>query len=135
MYSFNRFNNEKQAASCKLNRPGNPVQNKRNLNRNGGKKPAAAGRTGRWQDCFNVEDDPASKTETAIGILSKAPFVTVDGEDNIKVNGKANFKVLLNGKETSMFTNIKYFAADRELLWEDTWLYYHLKRPQFCPYQ
>ena len=54
---------------------------------------------------FNVEDDPSSKTETAIEILRKAPFVTVDGEDNIKVNGKSNFKVLLNGKETSMFAN------------------------------
>jgi outer membrane receptor protein involved in Fe transport len=57
---------------------------------------------------FNVEDDPASKTETAIDILRKTPFVTVDGEDNIKVNGKSNFKVLLNGRETSMFArNIK----------------------------
>jgi len=57
---------------------------------------------------FNVEDDPSSKTETAIDILRKSPFVTVDGEDNIKVNGKQNFKVLLNGRETSMFArNIK----------------------------
>ncbi|MCW3109279.1 MAG: TonB-dependent receptor [Segetibacter sp.] len=57
---------------------------------------------------FNVEDDPGAKTETAIDILRKTPFVTVDGEDNIKVNGKANFKVLLNGRETSMFArNIK----------------------------
>jgi outer membrane receptor protein involved in Fe transport len=57
---------------------------------------------------FNVEDDPATKTETAIDILRKTPFVTVDGEDNIKVNGKSNFKVLLNGRETSMFArNIK----------------------------
>lgn len=57
---------------------------------------------------FNVEDDPAAKTETAIDILRKTPFVTVDGEDNIKVNGKSNFKVLLNGRETSMFArNIK----------------------------
>ena len=54
---------------------------------------------------FNVEDDPAAKTETAIDILRKTPFVTVDGEDNIMVNGKTNFKVLLNGKETSMFAN------------------------------
>ncbi len=54
---------------------------------------------------FNVEDDPASKSETAIDLLRKAPFVTVDGEDNIKVNGKSNFKVLLNGRETSMFAN------------------------------
>src|SRR5688500_17105706 len=57
---------------------------------------------------FNVEDDPTNKTETAIDILRKTPFITVDGEDNIKVNGKSNFKVLLNGRETSMFArNIK----------------------------
>ncbi len=57
---------------------------------------------------FNVEDDPTNKTETAIDILRKTPFITVDGEDNIKVNGKDNFKVLLNGRETSMFArNIK----------------------------
>jgi len=55
-----------------------------------------------------VEDDPTNKTETAIDILRKTPFITVDGEDNIKVNGKSNFKVLLNGRETSMFArNIK----------------------------
>jgi outer membrane receptor protein involved in Fe transport len=57
---------------------------------------------------LNVEDDPANKTETAIDILRKTPYITVDGEDNIKVNGKSNFKVLLNGRETSMFArNIK----------------------------
>ena len=57
---------------------------------------------------FNVEDDPNCKSETAIEILRKTPFVTVDGEDNIKVNGKSSFKVLLNGKETSMFArNVK----------------------------
>jgi hypothetical protein len=57
---------------------------------------------------FNVEDDPTNKTETALDILRKTPFVTVDGEDNIKVNGKTNFKVLLNGRETSMFArNVK----------------------------
>jgi outer membrane receptor protein involved in Fe transport len=57
---------------------------------------------------LNVEDDPANKTETAIDILRKTPFVTVDGDDNIQVNGKSNFKVLLNGKETSMFArNVK----------------------------
>ena len=57
---------------------------------------------------FNVGDDPTAKSETAIEILRRTPFVTVDGEDNIKVNGKSNFKVLLNGRETSMFArNIK----------------------------
>ncbi|HEX6915649.1 MAG TPA: outer membrane beta-barrel family protein [Chitinophagaceae bacterium] len=57
---------------------------------------------------YNVESDPASKTETALDILRKTPFVTVDGEDNIQVNGQSNFKVLLNGKETAMFAqNVK----------------------------
>ena len=57
---------------------------------------------------YNVEDDPTNKSETALDILRKTPFVTVDGEDNIKINGKSNFKVLLNGRETSMFArNIK----------------------------
>ncbi len=57
---------------------------------------------------FNVENDPATKTETAIDILRKTPFVSVDGENNIQVNGQSNFKVLLNGRETAMFAqNVK----------------------------
>ena len=57
---------------------------------------------------YNVENDPASKTETAIDILRKTPFVSVDGEGNIQVNGQSNFKVLLNERETAMFaTNVK----------------------------
>lgn len=53
---------------------------------------------------YNTESDPASKTETAIDILRKTPFVSVDGDNNIQVNGQSNFKVLLNGRETGMFT-------------------------------
>jgi outer membrane receptor protein involved in Fe transport len=57
---------------------------------------------------FNVENDPASKTETAIDLLRKTPFVSVDGDDNVQVNGQNNFKVLLNGRETAMFAqNVK----------------------------
>ncbi|HEX7847208.1 MAG TPA: outer membrane beta-barrel protein, partial [Chitinophagaceae bacterium] len=57
---------------------------------------------------FNVENDPATKTETAIDILRKTPFVSVDGDDNVQVNGQSNFKVLLNGRETAMFAqNVK----------------------------
>ncbi|RYE12257.1 MAG: TonB-dependent receptor, partial [Sphingobacteriales bacterium] len=52
---------------------------------------------------YNVENDPATKTETAIDILRKTPFVTVDGDNNITVNGQTSFKVLLNGRETGMF--------------------------------
>ncbi|RYY89229.1 MAG: TonB-dependent receptor [Chitinophagaceae bacterium] len=57
---------------------------------------------------FNVANDPVAKTETAIDILRRTPFVSVDGDGNITVNGQSNFKVLLNGRETAMFAqNVK----------------------------
>lgn len=57
---------------------------------------------------FNVENDPTAKTQSAIDILKKTPFVSVDGDNNVTVNGQNNFKVLLNGRETAMFAqNIK----------------------------
>jgi len=57
---------------------------------------------------FNVENDPLAKTQSAMDILRKTPFVSVDGSDNILVNGQSSFKVLLNGRETSMFArNVK----------------------------
>ncbi|GAA4318400.1 TonB-dependent receptor domain-containing protein [Flaviaesturariibacter amylovorans] len=57
---------------------------------------------------YNVSADPVAKTETAIDILRKTPFVAVDGDGNVTVNGQSNFKVLLNGRETAMFAqNVK----------------------------
>jgi len=53
---------------------------------------------------YNTENDPAAKTENALDILRKTPFVSVDGDDNVQLNGQSNFKVLLNGKETAMFS-------------------------------
>lgn len=54
---------------------------------------------------YNVENDPVAKAQTTLEILRKVPFVSVDGEDNIQLNGQSNFRVLLNGRETSMFVN------------------------------
>lgn len=51
---------------------------------------------------FNVDQDPSAKTETALDILRKTPFVLVDGS-TILVNGQNNFRILLNGRETAMF--------------------------------
>ena len=34
---------------------------------------------------FNVEDDPSAKTETALDILRKTPFVSVDGDEEKSV--------------------------------------------------
>jgi outer membrane cobalamin receptor len=57
---------------------------------------------------YNTEADPSVEGLTAIDLLRKTPFVSVDGDGNIQLNGQTNFKVLLNGKETAMFSkNLK----------------------------
>lgn len=53
---------------------------------------------------YNAEADPSNAGLTALDLLRKTPLITVDGEDNIQLNGQTNFRVLLNGKETSLFT-------------------------------
>ncbi|HNE28509.1 MAG TPA: outer membrane beta-barrel protein, partial [Saprospiraceae bacterium] len=52
---------------------------------------------------FNVENDPTAAGSTAIETLQKIPFVTVDQDDNIRLKGKTNFKVQLNGRNTGLF--------------------------------
>lgn len=54
---------------------------------------------------YNIEDDPDSKTNTVMEMLRKVPLVTVDGEDNIKVNGSSSFKIYVNGKPNNMMSN------------------------------
>jgi outer membrane receptor protein involved in Fe transport len=57
---------------------------------------------------YNVEDDPSAKSESASEILRKTPYVNVDGDGGIQVNGQSNFRVLLNGRETALFSqNVK----------------------------
>jgi outer membrane cobalamin receptor len=53
---------------------------------------------------YSIESDPESKTSNALEMLRKVPLVTVDGEDNIQVKGTSNFKILLNGKTSSMLS-------------------------------
>lgn len=53
---------------------------------------------------YSIEADPESKTNNALEMLRKIPLVTVDGEDNITIKGSSNFKILLNGKNSSMLS-------------------------------
>lgn len=54
---------------------------------------------------YNVQDDPDSKSSMLIEMLRKVPLVTVDGEDNIKVNGSSSFKIHVNGKPNTMMSS------------------------------
>lgn len=51
---------------------------------------------------YDVTEDPQSKSDNILEILRKVPGVTVDADDNIRVNGQSSFKVLMNGHEDNL---------------------------------
>jgi outer membrane receptor for ferrienterochelin and colicin len=53
---------------------------------------------------FNAEADPTLDGQQATDVLRKTPFLSVDNDGNVLLNGQSNFKILLNGKESSMFS-------------------------------
>lgn len=53
---------------------------------------------------YSINEDPDSETSSLLEMLRKVPMVTVDGEDNIKVNGNGSFKVYVNGKLNTMMS-------------------------------
>ena len=53
---------------------------------------------------YDIEEDPDSKTNNVLEMLRKVPMVTVDGDENIKVNGSAGFKVYVNGRPNNMMS-------------------------------
>lgn len=53
---------------------------------------------------YNVSEDNTSRTYTLLDMLRKVPMVTVDGEDNITVNGSSSFKVYVDGKPSMLFS-------------------------------
>ena len=54
---------------------------------------------------YSIEDDPDSKSNNILDMLRKVPLVTVDGEDNVQVNGSSSFKIHVNGKPNNMMSN------------------------------
>ena len=54
---------------------------------------------------YDVESDADSKANTVLDMLRKVPMVTVDGQDNITVNGSSSFKVYVDGKPNQMLSS------------------------------
>lgn len=46
---------------------------------------------------YDVAHDEEAKTNNVLEMLRKVPMVTVDGQDNILVNGSSSFKIYRNG--------------------------------------
>lgn len=54
---------------------------------------------------YKVEDDVDARTGTILDMLRKVPMVSVDGQDNITVNGSSSFQVYVDGKPNQMLSS------------------------------
>lgn len=52
---------------------------------------------------YNVESDPENNILNTLDMLRKVPLLTVDGDDNLQLNGNSNYQILINGKRSSLF--------------------------------
>lgn len=51
---------------------------------------------------YDLQADPESKVYSVLEMMRKVPLLSLDGEDNILLKGNANYKILINGKPSSM---------------------------------
>lgn len=51
---------------------------------------------------YNLQADPESKSSNVLEMMRKVPLLSVDAEDNIQLKGDKNYKILINGKPSSM---------------------------------
>lgn len=51
---------------------------------------------------YDLQADPQSKMSSVLEMMRKVPFVTVDGNENIMLKGNASYKILINGKPSSL---------------------------------
>ena len=51
---------------------------------------------------YDVSADPEAPGLSVLDMMRKVPLLSVDASDNIKLKGKGNFKILINGKESAL---------------------------------
>ena len=51
---------------------------------------------------YDVAADPETPALSVLDMMRKVPLLSVDGSDNIKLKGKSNYKILINGKESAL---------------------------------
>jgi outer membrane receptor protein involved in Fe transport len=54
---------------------------------------------------YDLQADPESKSTNVLGMIHKIPYLSVDADGNILMKGNPSYKVLVNGKESGVFTN------------------------------
>jgi outer membrane receptor protein involved in Fe transport len=51
---------------------------------------------------YDVASDPETPSLSALDMMRKVPLLSVDANDNVKLKGKDNYKILINGKESAL---------------------------------
>jgi len=51
---------------------------------------------------YDLQADPESKVNNVLEMMRKVPLLSLDGDDNILLKGNANYKILINGKPSTM---------------------------------
>ncbi|MGK6353142.1 outer membrane beta-barrel protein [Parapedobacter sp. DT-150] len=51
---------------------------------------------------YDVQADPESKVLTALDLLRKVPLLSVDGDENVLLQGNSNYRIFINNKPSSM---------------------------------
>lgn len=51
---------------------------------------------------YDIQADPESKSLDALTIMNKVPYLSVDGNDQLQLKGKTEFKIFVNGRPSSM---------------------------------
>jgi outer membrane receptor protein involved in Fe transport len=54
---------------------------------------------------YNVQGDPDNKTSSLLDMLAKVPLISVNADGDIKLKGSSSFKVLIDGRTSSLVTN------------------------------
>ncbi len=54
---------------------------------------------------YNLKADPESATSTTLEMLRKVPMLSIDGDDKVRMNGETSYKVLVNGRTSTMVSN------------------------------
>ncbi|KAA0989597.1 outer membrane beta-barrel family protein [Dyadobacter aurulentus] len=51
---------------------------------------------------YDLQADPESKIYSVLDMMRKVPYLALDGDENIQLKGNTDFKILINGKPSSM---------------------------------
>lgn len=54
---------------------------------------------------YDVQADPDSKAQTVMELLRKVPLLSVDGDDNIQLQGSGSYRIFINGRPSALLAN------------------------------